>query len=321
MKRKRRRIQCASLFFLLGFCLIFCSQLAAQGPANDPAAALRDALAAACSQDAPQFAKSLTGRNAEAFAQLTPAARTTLLKRFVLLDEPGKPSLSNAPGGQTVTCATSQVTTSMEVGKPDLRDNLAFLPLTVRDQTDTAGENARHVTMGMVRENGQWKILSLGLLFLDLPALSVEWDRAEMKSNEDAAIVSLQTLADAIESYRTKYTHLPDSLAMLGPAPAAAKTAAAKGEYAGLVTQELAAGRKDGYQFRYVIVGANATGAPAKYELAAIPVEYGRTGQRSFFYDSAGNVHAGDHRGSVGDAQDPKLGETPAPPQAAEPPH
>ena len=47
---------------------------------------------------------------------------------------------------------------------------------------------------------------------------------------------------------------------------------------AGLVDSDLANGMKNGYAIRYVIVGASTLGAPAKYELAATPLQYGRTG-------------------------------------------
>jgi hypothetical protein len=110
-------------------------------------------------------------------------------------------------------------------------------------------------------------------------------------------------LADAIEKYRVAFTRLPDSLAALGPSG----TAPAQAAKAGLVSDQLAAGRKDGYSFRYVIVGATTSGAPAKYELAAIPAEYGRTGMRSFFRDSSGVLRAGDHQGAVGSLSDPKV--------------
>jgi hypothetical protein len=301
--------------WLVAAVLTACGGLAAQQPAgNDPAVALRDALVAACSQNPADFVRTLTSRNAEAFSRMTPPARETLLKRFVLLDKPGKPSTQSDPAGQLdVFCATPEVTTSMQMEKPELRDNLAFIPLTVKDSTDTAGVSAHHVIMGMVREDGQWKILSLGLLFLDLPSLEKEWDRAEIKSNEQAAIAAMKNLVQAIEAYRKTYTRLPDSLKALGPAP----DGTPKPDSAGLVEKELAAGRKDGYAYRYVIVGANNSGAPAKYEVAAIPSEYGRTGQRSFFYDSSGVLHAGDHNGSIGSSVDPKLTESDAP--AAEP--
>ncbi len=287
--------------------LIFATSLRTPGQSavgDDPAAALRDALVAACSQNSTEFKRALTVRNADAFGRMTPPARETLLKRFVLLDKPGKPSTHKDSTGQVVVlCATSDVTTKMEIDKPELRDNLAYLPLTVQDASDSAGLTVHRVTMGMVREAGQWKILSLGLLFLDLPSLESEWDRAEMKTNEQSAVAAIKSVAEAIESYRKAYTRLPDSLKALGPAVQGGP----KPETAGLLDAELAAGHKDGYSYRYVIVGANTSGAPAKYELAAIPAEYGRTGLRSFFYDSTGVLHAGDHSGAVGSSLDPKF--------------
>jgi hypothetical protein len=293
-------------FFL--FVMIFQSAamrcFAQTPPASDPAAILRDVLMAACAQNSPDFTRSLTVRTAEAFSRLTPAARNTLLKRFVLLDKAGTPnSQTNASGELTVLCVTPEVTTQMQIGKPELRDNLAYLPLELKDAADPTDTSARRVTMGMVRESGQWKLLSLGLLFLDLPSLSEEWDRAEIATNESLAISHLKELAEAIEKYRTTYTRVPDTLSALGPAP----KGAAKSEKAGLLGEELASGRKDGYAFRMVIVGANVSGAPAKYELAAIPLDYGRTGLRSFFRDSNGVLHGADRQGAVGSAMDPKL--------------
>jgi hypothetical protein len=305
-----------NLLFVLA-ASVFAGATHAQSLAPDgAAAALRDALVAACSQDTVQFVRALTARNAEAFARMTPPARITFLKRFVLLDKPGKPSNGNgAEGRLLISCATPEVTTLMELDKAELRDNLAYIPLTIKDASDSVGNSAHRVTMGMVRENGQWKILSLGLLFLDLPSLESEWDRAEMKSNEQTAVATLRNLAEAIETYRKTYTRLPDSLLALGPAPDDTH----KLDKAGLVDEELAKGKKDGYSFRYVIVGANNSGAPAKFEVAAIPSEYGRTGLRSFFWSSDGVLRAGDHKGSVGSVLDPKLEESNA--TSSDPPH
>jgi hypothetical protein len=191
----------------------------------------------------------------------------------------------------------------MQIGKAEIRENLAYLPLAVRGSSDPADTDSRRVVMGLVRENGQWMLLSLGLLLLDLPTLGEEWDRAEIQSNEQSALASLKELAAAIEKYRVTYTRLPDSLAALGPA---AKGAALI-DQAGLVSAELAAGKKDGYAFRYAIVGANNSGALAKYELAATPLVYGRTGTVSYFRDTSGTLHGGDHKGTVGTVTDPKL--------------
>jgi hypothetical protein len=296
------RILSCSLF-LTAFPSLVPIQAAQSRPVSDAATVLREILTASCSQDTHHFGDFLTARNAAAFSAMSESAQSALLQRFVLLDQAGKPTTkTDASGNLIVLCATPSVTTQLEIGKPEIRDNIAYLPLVVKDTTDTA-DNSRRVTMGLVRENNQWKLLSLGVLLLDLPTLSEEWDRAEIQNNEKAALAAIKELADAIEKYRVTYTHLPQTLTELGPA----EKGAAKADRAGLVDGGLAAGRKDGYSFRYVIVGSNEVGAPAIYELAAIPLEYGRTGTRSFFRDGAGILHAADHQGGVGTVTDPKV--------------
>jgi hypothetical protein len=269
-----------------------------------PTAALKAVLAAACSQNQTEFVRFLTARNREAFSRMTPLARVALMKRFVLLNEPGRPTASANPAGRPILrCQTPDVTTEMQIGGAELRDNIAFLPMELRSATDSTGANVHQITMGLVREDGDWKLLSLGLLLLDLPALEVEWDAAEMESTERDALEALKKVSAAVEAYRNKYSRLPESLANLGPP----LHGAANGEAAGYLDSDLANGMKNGYAIRYVIVGASSLGAPAKYELAATPLQYGRTGRRSFFRDSNGAVHAADRRGAVGSEADPKV--------------
>jgi hypothetical protein len=273
-------------------------------PTAPPAAALRDLLSAACAQNQKDFLRFLTARNKEAFARLTPAARVALMKRFVLLGEPGKPtSTTNTSGRPTVSCQTPAVTTDMQIGGADVRDNIAFLPLELRDSQDSTGDTVHQATIGLVREDGEWKLLSLGLLFLDLPALEVEWDAAEMDSNESTAIESLKKISAAIQTYLHTYARLPQSLANLGPPLHGAPTA----DSAGLVDSDLATEAKNGYTFRYVIVGGTAVGAEAKYEIAAKPASYARTGQRSFLRDSSGGLHGADHHGGIATPADPRV--------------
>jgi hypothetical protein len=273
---------------------------------NGPSAALRDVLTAACSQSQNDFARFLTVRNKESFTRMAPAARVAFMKRFVLLNEPGKPSVTANPSGRPIVrCDTPAGAAEIQIGGADTRDNVAFLPVELRDATDTTDASAIQVNMGLVRENGEWKILSLGLVLLDLPSLELEWDTAEADKNEQAAIESLKDIAEAVEIYRRKFTRLPDTLSSLGPplhGPASA-------EAAGLVDSDVATGMKNGYSFRYVIVGGSGLGAPAKFELSATPLTYGRTGHRSFFRDAAGTLRAADRQGAVGAASDPRLPE------------
>ena len=278
-----------------------------------PSAALRDALFAACGQSEQAFAKFLTARNAETFAHLTPTARVSLMKRFVLLNEPGKPS--NAPsasGRPTVRCETPAGTAEMQIGGAEITDNLAFLPIEEREASDTTGSSLIRVRMGLVRENGAWKLLSVGLVLLDLPTLAFEWDAAEIQTTERGALDNVKRIAEAVETYRRLYSRLPDFLAKLGPAVKTTAGGAAHGappsaDAAGLLDAELASGSLNGYKFRYVVAGASTVGAPAKYEIAATPETYGRTGKRSFFRDTNGTLHGADRQGGVGSALDPRI--------------
>jgi len=299
--RRRARV---GLFAVLLLFTPAAARAAQSQSAEDPVSVLREILVASCSQDSKRFGTFLTTRNSAAFAAMTPAAQVTLLKRFVLVDQIGKPTVArDASGNPTVSCATATLTAELQIGKPEIRDNVAYLPLVVKNADDSSGNGAHRVTMGLVREGDHWKLLSLGLLLLDLPTLAEEWDRAEIQTNEKAAIASMKELAAAIEKYRVTYARLPQALGDLSP-PSKGEP---KSEHAGLVDMQLASGRRDGYSFRYVIVGANDVGAPAIFELAAIPVEYGRTGNRSFFRDGTGALHAGDHQGAVGTLLDPKI--------------
>ena len=283
----------------------YSSNLTAQpSSATGPSAALRDVLTAACSQSQNDFARFLTARNKESFSRMAPAARIAFMKRFVLLNEPGKPVVTANPAGRPIVrCDTPAGAAEIQIGGADTRDNVAFLPVDLRDATDSSAASAIQVNMGLVRENGEWKILSLGLVLLDLPSLELEWDSAEADKNEQAAIESLKDIAEAVETYRRKYARLPDSLSSLGPPLHGPENA----QSANIVAGNLAAGMKNGYSFRYVIVGASGLGAPAKFELAATPLNYGRTGHRSFFRDSAGTLRGADRQGAVGAASDPRL--------------
>jgi hypothetical protein len=297
------------LFPLLAGTTGMASPASAQDPAPaataGPIATLRDLLSAACSQSQNEFAHFLTERNKESFNRLSPAARVAFMKRFVLLNQAGKPSVSTNPSGRpTVRCETPAGAAEIQIGGADTHDNMAFLPIELRDALDTtSGGNPIDVNIGLVREDSEWKILSLGLVLLDLPSLEFEWDAEESGKNEQAAIDDIKQIAEAVEAYRRKFTRLPESLNALGNPPKGAATS----ENAGLLDADLTNGAKDGYSFRYVVVGGSVVGAPAKFQIAATPQSYGRTGRRSFFRDAEGTLRGADRHGAVGNETDPRL--------------
>lgn len=260
--------------------------------ASAPADALNAALAAACRENGANFAKYLTVANSGSFLKLSPDERTAMMSRFVLLDVPGQPLLStSAEGQQVLLCAASDANAQFTFGATRVHDNLAYIPISV-----TGGGS---IQFGLVREDGSWKLLSIGLLLIDIPQLQKQWGVQDLLNREQSAMQTLQDLAQAIDTYQRAFGDLPQSLVQLGPSKDGASPAAAK-----LIDADLASGSKNGYKFRYRVATAPDATLPA-YEIAAVPAEYGKSGKRSFLLDQNGKIHAADKHGGVATVDDP----------------
>jgi hypothetical protein len=298
----RIRAPLPALFAAIAFHLIFVSAAplrAQDGTETGPASALASALAAACRADESHFANYLTQQNAAAFKALPADQRTSLLQRFSLVGEAGKPLLDSDPQNHIVLrCQTPAITAEFRFGDQRLHENLAFIPVTVVDGQQTQ--------FGLVRENGGWRLISLGLVLLDIPQLSKQWAESDLAAHEEAAITTLRGLAAAIETYRRAYGKLPDSLAQLGPAPKDQISP----EQASLINEHLAAGSTGGYRFRYRIVSSSQE-ENQTFELAAVPEAYGKTGRQSFLMDTSGKIHAADKHGELATADDSLVAQSP----------
>jgi len=267
---------------------------AQEGRETDPEASLAAALSAACRANEAQFENYLTADNASAFRALPADQRGAVLKRLALSDQTGRPLLSSDDHDHTVLrCTAPEGTAEFRFGAARTRENLAFIPVAVTD-----GESTE---FGLVRENGGWRLISLGLVLLDIPQLSKQWAASELVAREDGAISNLRSLEDAIQTYRRAFGKLPDALAQLGPAPKDQISP----DQASLVSEELAAGSDGGYRFRYRI--ASGAQDETAFELAALPDDYGKTGRRSFFVDTAGNIHGADKHGDLASVEDPAI--------------
>ena len=272
----------------------------------NPETALSGALSAACRQDPAAFKNFLTSDNAAAYRALPAPQRTALMKRFVLLEDPGRPLLStSATGHPVIRCEAPGISTEMRFGETRSRENLAFISMEI----PLPGEPSRSIAFGLVREGGSWKLLSVGLILLDIPSMAKQWEQADLEAREDDAIAALRKIATALETYRRAYGKLPDALEPLGPAPIGGISP----EAAGLVDAELSAGIKNGYAIRYRIIPPDGNmpeedaNQAAKFELAATPVEYGKSGRRSFFLDSGGILRGADKRGAVANSADSRI--------------
>ena len=282
--------------------LLGVTPLAAQeGLEASAEAALLAALRAACRHDEAEFARYLTQDNAAAYRDLAPGQRLELMRRLVRVSQPGRPRITEGTRGEkTLTCEAAGALAELRLGAARLRDNLAFVPVTTSDE--------RRIEFGLVREGGGWRLLSVGLLLLDIPALVRQWEATDLEAREQAAIQALRRLRDAIRLFRETFGKLPERLEQLGPAPPEGISPNATE----LVEAELASGRFGGYVFRYRILPPPDQAAdpnPPVFELAATPADYGRTGRRSFYLDSNGVLRGGDKQGAVATAADPRLEE------------
>jgi hypothetical protein len=226
------------------------------------------------------------------------------MRRLVLLEDSGKPLLSALDGDTVVRCEAGGVTSEMRFGRAEVRENLAFIPVSVAE-----GVNTRSVRFGLIRESGQWKLLSVGLLMLDIPALASQWAESDLQTRERNAIAALQRIASALRSYQSAYGKLPEMLDQLGPPT----QDGASPEAADLLDSGLAKGLAGGYRVRYAIVPAPSEGdesdrdKAAGFTLAATPVQYGKDGRRSLFLNSNGMLRGADKRGAVATAEDPTV--------------
>ncbi|HEV2387155.1 MAG TPA: hypothetical protein VGS20_07855 [Candidatus Acidoferrales bacterium] len=260
-----------------------------------PQRALVAALEAACQQNAQDFSRYLSGRSARSLVALPAERQKTFLERFSLTTIAGRSrALLDAQGQTVVRCDTPAETVTFHLGPPQVDNNVAF------DSVSVEGGQGEKVNFGLVRQPDGWRLFSLGLLVIDVPALIEQWEQAELTANEQTAAADLVGLEQAIKTYNGAFGMLPEKLGQLGPAPPGQVSP----DRAQLVPEELASGLTDGYRFRYRIV-AGQRGAPDAFELGAVPDHYGKTGRKSFFLDQNGKLHVADKQGAPATEQDP----------------
>jgi type II secretory pathway pseudopilin PulG len=263
---------------------------------SSPQQTLVAALSAACRQNAQEFSPYLLTESRHAFLSLPAAEQKSLLKRFSLTSMVGNPrALLDTNGRLVVQCRTPAETVTFGLSPAKLDRNVAFVPVAV-----SGGDTTETTDFGLVHQPDGWRLFSLGLLVINVPALVQQWENAAMQANQQAAMSDLFEIAQAIRSYQSTFGKWPDTLAQLGPAAPSPVSP----EHAQLLSKKLASGTADGYRFRFRIV-VNSNGQIQGFELGAVPNQYDKTGRQSFFLDEEGKLHAADNHGAPATSSDP----------------
>jgi hypothetical protein len=265
---------------------------------GDPVSTLAAILDTACRQDTAQFPNFLTTANANFYRQLKPAQQVAILRRLVLLDDAGRALLSTANDGSSILrCETPSVTRQIHLGTPRTDQNLSFVPIDVKPD--------RQIDFGLIATKDGWRLISLGVLMLDIAQLQPEWDAQDVEEREAGATAAMYKIWAAIDTYQKAFQKPPETLLQLGPAPKEGISPDA----AGLLTAEMVSGTVAGYVFRYRTFPSGAGGVETQFELTAAPAEYGKTGKRSFFINASGKLRGSDKIGATATGADPLIDE------------
>ncbi len=117
-------------------------------------------------------------------------------------------------------------------------------------------------------------LIVIAIILVIITIAAPQYNKAMMASHETAAIQTIRTIYAMQTQYNSQFGKYAQSLTELGPPASGADGPAA----AGLISKDLADGKKSGYVFT---VAANPTG----YVITAIPEAFGNTGRRTFYSD------------------------------------
>jgi hypothetical protein len=178
----------------------------------------------------------------------------------------------------------------------------AFLELTGRmKSSDSTGyEYEQDIFVFMRLEDGDWRVIEYGNLRQEKNFESEEFLQwmSPAKVNEAAAASTLRTINTTLVTYSTTY---PDA----GFPPSFKELSGNENdefsqEHARLLDSRFNQEQViiDGYEFRYVRSGDG-------YQVTATPVEYGKTGSRSFFSDESVVLRTTSENRSANENDDP----------------
>ncbi len=146
------------------------------------------------------------------------------------------------------------------------------------------------------------ELLIVVAIILIIAAIAIpDLMRARIAANQASAVESCRTITSGQAMYYTLYTSFAPSLTALG-GPVVGTPSAANAQ---LIDDVLSAGNKSGFNFTYVALSPDPTGAFDNYALNADPSAPGFSGINHYFTNEPSVIHI--NQSAKASAADPPL--------------
>jgi len=117
-------------------------------------------------------------------------------------------------------------------------------------------------------------LIVIAIIMIIVGIAAPQYNKTMMNARETGAMGAIRTIHQMETQYYSQFGKYAQSLTELGPPASGAAGPAASG----LISEDLAEGKKGGYLFTLQAV-------PLGYTLTAVPEAFGSTGRRSFYSD------------------------------------
>lgn len=266
---------------------ILLSHCASSGQAGTPEAALEEMVT---TQKPEVFEKHLPLVVQQALDQLSHKEKLAALDEiFVskkLEREHVKLRRSDEEDGWEIVNEKGDVDVKIALRNTFISGTEAFVLLKAREKQRAPEQ----LLVGMRLEEGEWRVVEIG-----------PWQGTSLESeqlmrqilpgprNEAAAQEYLGTLNRALARYAGLYPAMGFPASLQSLARSGSPDEKPSAQHAMLLDPAINGNTftREGYEFRYVLVDAGQPEHPGNYEIVAMPVEWGKTGAKSFFIDAS----------------------------------
>jgi len=272
--------------FLLTMALLSCSCVAGWSQASTPEAALAEMATATKIEDVE---KHLPVKLHDALEALSPKEKTEFRKEFLISERLGREGvkLLKTDDGRSwdVVAADGDRKGSISVKNSFMSGSDALVLLQAKEKES---DKSHTFVVSMRLEEGEWRVTGAGG-FQEMDFESEEFlsqFRRNSGHEDSQAAAFLRTLNTCMIAYASAYPTVgfPASLNALS----SGENSEPSPEHAMLIGPLSVTGPlvKDGFEFHYNLIDpGNVEGHQGKYRITATPVEFGKTGTRSFFTD------------------------------------